>query len=50
MSRVKELEDALKKANQNGGMGREDWKLHLLTDISVSLARIVDALEKRDEE
>ncbi len=49
ISRVKEFGDALTDANQKGGMVRDDWTMFLLTDIALSLARIVDALEKEDD-
>ena len=50
MSRVKEFTDALNDANKNGGMNQNAWTMFLLTDIALSLARIVDALEKERRE
>ena len=52
MSRVEEFGDAFKDANKNGGMGRQEWMIFFLTDIALSLARIVDALEaeRREDE
>ena len=49
MSRVKEFDDVCKDANKNGGMNKTEWTLLLLTDIALSLARIVDALEGEDK-
>jgi len=49
MSRVEEFSDALNSVNKNGGMEQSEWNMHLLADIALSLARIVDALEKDGE-
>lgn len=45
MSRVNELENAVESINNNGGMASQEWIAFCLTDIAVSLARIVDVLE-----
>ena len=50
MSRVEEMERGLKSANANGGMNNQQWITYMLTDIALSLARIVDVLEKEKKE
>ena len=47
-----EFGDAMNDANKKGGMGRQEWMMFLLTDIALSLARIVDVLEaeRREDE
>ncbi len=50
MSRVDEMERALKSANEKGGMNNQQWITYMLTDIALSLARIVDVLEKEKKE
>lgn len=45
MSRIDELTNAVESINNNGGMDTQEWIAFCLTDIAVSLARIVDLLE-----
>lgn len=45
MNRANELENAVKRIAENGGKQYQEWMVFCLTDIAVSLARIVDALE-----
>ena len=45
MSRVEEFKNGLKNANKNGGMDHDRWVMYMLSDIALSLARIVDVME-----
>ena len=49
MSRRDEFLNGLNKTNRNGGVSADEWQMFLLTDITLSLATIADALEEQNK-
>ena len=47
MSRVEEVIGNLERAN-DGGMSHDEWILQHLTEISITLARLVDVMDEKE--
>ena len=48
MSRVEDVIGNIDRAFNAGGMSYDDWILQHLTEISITLARLVDVLEEKE--
>ena len=48
MSRVEDVIGNLERAFNDGGMSHDNWILQHLTEISITLARLVDVLEEKE--